>query len=134
MKRSLVASGLVGVFALACSAAAALAQPDSIGGSQQQVMSSASNPLVLVRGGGGGHGGGGHGFGGGHGAGFSGGHGFHGGHFRGGFGASAALTTMTTMVSQAAGGAHALTDGSVTDGDPAAPQGRSRSQDSLTTY
>ena len=91
MKRSLITSGLIGVFALACSAAAALAQPDNIGGPHQQLLSAASSPLVLVRAGGGGHGGGfgggGHGFGGGHGAGFSGGHGFHGGHFRGGFGA-----------------------------------------------
>jgi hypothetical protein len=87
MKRNLIASGFVGVFALACSTAAVLAQPDSICGSQQQLLSQATSPLVLVRGGGGGHGGGGHGFGGGHGAGFSGGHGFHGGHFRGGFGA-----------------------------------------------
>ena len=80
MKRSLITSGLVGAFALACSAAAALAQPDNIGGPHQQLLSAASNPLVLVRGGGhgGGFGGGGHGF--------SGGHGFHGGHFRGGFG------------------------------------------------
>jgi hypothetical protein len=29
---------------------------------------------------------------------------------------SLALTTMTTTVNQAAGGAHAITDGSVTDG------------------
>jgi hypothetical protein len=47
---------------------------------------------------------------------------------------SAALTTMTTMVSQAAGGAHALTDGSVTDGYPAAPRGRCRSLEGVTTY
>ena len=81
MKRSLIASGLIGVFALACSAAAALAQPDNIGGPQQQLLSPGSSPMVLVRGGGRGRGfgGGGHGF--------TGGHGFHGGHVHGGFGA-----------------------------------------------
>ena len=45
-----------GVFALASSAAAALAQPDNIGGSQQQLLSPATSPLVLVRGDGSGHG------------------------------------------------------------------------------
>jgi hypothetical protein len=128
MKRSLIASGLVGVFALACSAAAALAQPDNIGGSQQQLLSPATSPLVLVRGGGGGHGGGGHGFGGGHG-----GHGFHGGHFHGSFGAFGSPYYNDDYGEPgSAGGAHALTDGSVTDGYPAAPRGRS--QEGVTTY
>jgi hypothetical protein len=74
MKRSLVASGLVGAFALAFSAAAALAHAGSFGGSQQQALTAASGSRVLVRAGGGSHGGG-----------FGGGHGFHGRHFRGGF-------------------------------------------------
>jgi hypothetical protein len=82
MKRSLVTSSLLGAFALAISAAGALAQPSNLGGSQwEPPLSGVRSPLVLVRGGGGGHG-----FGGGHGGGFGGGHGFHGGHFRGGFG------------------------------------------------
>jgi hypothetical protein len=85
MKRSLATSSLLGAFALAISAAAALAQPSNLGGSQREPpLSEVRSPMVLVRGGGGG---GGHGFGGGHGGGFGGGHGFHGGHFRGGFGA-----------------------------------------------
>jgi hypothetical protein len=69
MKRGLITSGLVGAFALALSAAAALAQPAYFGGPQEQPMSEASSPLTLVHAGGGGHGssfGGGHGFGGGH--------------------------------------------------------------------
>jgi hypothetical protein len=90
MKRSLVTSGLVGAFALAFSAATALAHAGNLGDSEQQALSAATSPLVLVRAGGGGRGGafGGfsHGFSGSHGGGFGGDHGFHGQrHFRGGF-------------------------------------------------
>jgi uncharacterized membrane protein YgcG len=81
MKSSLIASSLLGGFALALSATVALAQPGNLGTTQKQ-LSAASSALSLVRGGGGGgHGGGMGGGGGGHG--FSGGHGFHGGQVRG---------------------------------------------------
>ena len=91
MKRSLIKSGLVGAFALALSAAAALAQPNNLGGSEQHQLGAAGSPLVQVRGdfhggGGGSHGGGFHGGGfhggGSHGGGFH-GHSFHGRHFGG---------------------------------------------------
>ena len=124
MKRSLVTSGLLGAFALAISAAAALAQPSNLGGSQREPpLSEVRSPLVLVRGGGG-----------------------------GAVTASAAATgvvlaeamvfmavisgaasalltartTTTIMVTRGARGAHAITDGSAIDEHSAAPQGHSR--------
>jgi len=45
MKRSLVTSGLVGAFALAFSAATALAHAGNFGGSEQQALSAATSPL-----------------------------------------------------------------------------------------
>src|SRR6476646_1808064 len=99
MKRSFIASGVFGAFAIAVTTTAALAQPGNFGGSQLP-LTGASSPLVLIRAGGGGGGGygggfggggrgggfgaGGHGFAGVHGGGgFGGDHGFHRGHFRG---------------------------------------------------
>jgi hypothetical protein len=117
MKHGLITSGFVATFALACSTAAAIAQPVNFGRSPQQLLSAVSSPLMLVRGSGGGHG-----------SGFSDGHGSAGGHMgfsRGGgrsfafsgnatiIAAGALWAPVTTVMKAAAGSAAVMAAGSV---------------------